>query len=166
MKQSIFNATITAIKQSILLVTITAVLLVVYGCKTPKVITQIEHTIEYKDTTVYRDSIIRVPVPIESHESITPVYDTLRLETSVSTAICWVDTTKHILQGRIANKPTSLKAETNIPTRVITKTVTNTEYKTQVKEVKHIPTSMWYTLVALTIALLITNYKKVLKFFI
>lgn len=58
----------------------------------------------------YRDSLITnvidsiVVIPVERIVDVVPVYDTLKMETSISKSISYVDTTLHILRGELTNK--------------------------------------------------------------
>lgn len=59
----------------------------------------------YRDSTIYnvRDSIVYFPV--EKIVDIVPVYDTLKLESSLAKATAYVDTNYHIIRGSLQNKP-------------------------------------------------------------
>lgn len=59
----------------------------------------------YKDSTVIKDSIRVVDLPVERIVDKVAVYDTLELETSFAKSRAWVDTTNHLLAGNIENKP-------------------------------------------------------------
>lgn len=61
-----------------------------------------ETKVEYRDTTIYKDSIIYNPVEVV--KEIVPVMDTLNLETSLAKATAYVDTTNRMLRGEIKNK--------------------------------------------------------------
>lgn len=58
----------------------------------------------------YRDSLITnvidsiVVIPVERIIDVVSVYDTLKMETSISKSISYVDTTLHILRGELTNK--------------------------------------------------------------
>lgn len=60
----------------------------------------------------YRDSVVvskidsTVIIPVERIVDIVADYDTLHLETSLAEADAWVDSTNHILRGKIENKST------------------------------------------------------------
>ena len=61
-----------------------------------------ETKIEYRDTTIYRDSIQYTP--IEVVKEIVPEMDTLKMETSLAEAKAYIDTTNRVLRGEIKNK--------------------------------------------------------------
>lgn len=61
-----------------------------------------ETKIEYRDTTVYKDSIQYAP--IEVVKEIVPEIDTLNIETSLAEAKAYLDTTNRVLRGEIKNK--------------------------------------------------------------
>lgn len=63
-----------------------------------------ENNTNVRDSIVinYRDCV-RV-IPVEKIVDIVPQYDTLKLETSLSTAEAFVDTATHTLKGKIENK--------------------------------------------------------------
>ena len=63
-----------------------------------------ETIIQYKDSTITNiiDSIVYIPR--ERIIDIVPIYDTLKLETSISKSITYVDTLMHVLKGELTNK--------------------------------------------------------------
>ena len=95
-------------KKLIYILTILAVLM---GCgtthHTPSTDTQVHY--EIRDSIRYIDSLVPVPIPVERIVDVVPVYDTLKLETSVAMAQAYVDTTTHTLRGSIQNKKDSIK---------------------------------------------------------
>lgn len=95
-------------KNTALLVT----LLIVLGCgavrpvpvqTTANVTTTVRDSIRWKDSTIY------VQVPVERYVDVVPVYDTLRLETSLAKAESYVDTLTHTLKGSIVNRKDSIR---------------------------------------------------------
>lgn len=72
---------------------------------TKKVIEEHREVTTYRDSTIYnvRDSIVYFPV--EKIVDIVPVYDTLKLESSLAKATAYVDTNYHIIRGSLQNKP-------------------------------------------------------------
>lgn len=78
-------------------------LLLTVGCGTIKPI-PVETVINYKDSTIINVVDSTVYIPVERIVDIVPVYDTLHLETTKATADAWVDTTMHVLRGKIENK--------------------------------------------------------------
>lgn len=84
------------------------------GCAATKPATvpiQSETIIEYRDTTIYLEKVVEVPVPVEKVVEVVPRFDTLRMETTVAKAECWADTTNRVLRGRMENKQTTLKGK-------------------------------------------------------
>lgn len=84
------------------------------GCAATKPATvpiQSSTIIEYKDTTIYLEKVIEVPMPVERVVEVVPRFDTLRMETGVAKAECWADTTNRVLRGRMENKQTALKGK-------------------------------------------------------
>lgn len=80
-------------------------LVLLFGCSTPKHTTVVETIVNYRDSLVIKDSIKTVILPVEVIKDITPDYDTLYLETSLASSKTWVDTTLHMLKGEMRNKP-------------------------------------------------------------
>ena len=60
--------------------------------------------VNVRDSVVYNIVDSTVIHPVEVIKDIVPVYDTLRLETSLAEAEAYVDTTLHLLRGSIKNK--------------------------------------------------------------
>ena len=54
----------------------------VTSCGPAKIISETETIIEYRDTTIFRDSTISVPLPVESHTTIAK--DSSELQTSLA----------------------------------------------------------------------------------
>ena len=93
-----------------------ALLLLVGGCgvfkKVPQPNNETKVTYVYKDSTVVKEVVKEVDLPVERIVDAVAVYDTLELETSLAKARAYVDTTSHTLKGSIENKKTAnLKIE-------------------------------------------------------
>lgn len=58
--------------------------------------------VEYRDTTIWKDSLIYTPVEVV--KEVVPQMDTLKMETSLAEAQSYVDTTTNTLKGSIKNK--------------------------------------------------------------
>ena len=140
------------------------------GCAVTKPATvpiQSETIVEYRDTTIYLDKIIEVPVPVERVVEVVPRFDTLRMETSVAKAECWADTTNRVLRGRMENKQTSLKGK--IDTCFVVEYIdryTDKEVAVEVPvDVPYIPKFAWFCIIftccwsAVIIAKLIWKFK-------
>ena len=85
------------------------------GCASTKSVVEVpvkdKEIIEYRDTTIYLEKIVEVPVPIEKVVEVASKLDTLFMETSVAKSKAWVDTTNNVLRGNIENKKTALKGK-------------------------------------------------------
>lgn len=81
------------------------------SCGTTKEITKIVYN--YKDTTVvnFRDSIIRIEIPVEKIKDVVAQYDTSKLETSVAISTAYVDTMSHSLKHNLFNKDSALETK-------------------------------------------------------
>ena len=76
------------------------------GCRVIKEIpVETKIVYEYRDSTIIKDSVRVVELPVERITDIKPIYDTLELETSLAASKTWLDTTFHMLRGEIHNKP-------------------------------------------------------------
>jgi len=76
------------------------------GCRTLKEIpVETKIVYEYRDSTIIKDSVRAIDLPVERIKDIKPIYDTLELETSLAASKTWLDTTFHMLRGEIHNKP-------------------------------------------------------------
>lgn len=80
-------------------------ILFIVGCSAPRPTTVVETVVNYRDSLVIKDSIREVILPVEVIKDITPVYDTLHIETSLASSKTWIDTTLHMLKGELKNKP-------------------------------------------------------------
>ncbi len=83
--------------------------LLLVACSPTKNLPVEKEIIRYVDSVRYevRDSVVEVPV--ERVVDVVPLYDTLRLETSVAEAEAYVDTVFHALRGNIRNKSQILR---------------------------------------------------------
>ena len=136
------------------------------ACGTLHNVPKEEVHIVVKDSTVihYKDSI--QVIPIEKIVDIVPVYDSLKLETSLAEAVAFVDTTTHTLRGKIENKK---GAQFKYIEKVVWKEHRDTSYIEKpvpyevVKKEKYIPKIFWYSLVFSLIVLLVFGVKIYLK---
>lgn len=120
--------------------------LVIVACNVtkPTIITPSEtvHTI-LRDSVVYRDSI--VIIPIERVVDVAPIYDTLKLSTTLATAVCWVDTTTHTLRGKLKNKEQTAKHRTTeVVYKELRDTVTLYQPEPYPVPTPYTPTWMWW----------------------
>ena len=107
------------------------------------------HT-EYRDTTIVkketRDSLIYVPIPLESNQVIVAVGDTSRLETSVAQSEAYVGS-DGFLHHKLENKRTKLPAIVPVTGTYIYTGVTQKEAHTLTKiEYRDKPLSWWQSL--------------------
>ena len=58
--------------------------------------------VEYRDTTIWKDSLIYTPVEVV--KEVVPYMEPLYMETSLAKAEAYVDTTTNTLKGKIENK--------------------------------------------------------------
>lgn len=123
------------------------VLAVVGGCS-PKVVTQIveKEKVVYRDSTIWRDTIIRYPIPLEKDQAIVHVGDTSHRETSLAFSDAWVGL-DGMLYHSIENKRGSLYLPISIPKRIIMDKATSNkaEIITRTVEVEK-PLTWWQRL--------------------
>lgn len=122
------------------------------GCAATKPATvpvKSETIVEYRDTTIYLEKVIEVPVPVERVVEVVPRFDTLRMETGVAKAECWADTTNRVLRGRMENKQTALKGK--IDTCFVVEYVdrfTEKEVAVEVPvDVPYVPKFAWFCII-------------------
>ena len=97
-----------------------ALVLGVGGCGVTRPTTTTTQVVyEYRDSIRWKDSTILVPIPVERYVDVVPVYDTLRLETTVASASAYVDTLTHTLKGRLVNKPDSIRTIVKFKDRLV-----------------------------------------------
>ena len=85
---------------------IIAVLFSLFGCGvTRQIPVETKVVYEYRDSTIIKDSIRPVFLPVERISDIRPIPDTLELETSLAEAKMWLNGELNVLQGEIHNKP-------------------------------------------------------------
>ena len=79
------------------------ILCLISSCKTIQYVPIKGDTqIEYRDTTIYRDSLIYTPVEVV--KEVVPYMEPLYMETSLAKAEAHIDTTTRTLKGKIENK--------------------------------------------------------------
>lgn len=145
-----------------------AFLLSFVGCSTTRYVPVKEverEVVTYRDSIRLRDSI--VVVPVERIVDIVPVYDTLRMETTQAKAEAYVDTTLHLLRGRMENK-----GETKVEIREIVKYVEKTDtlyvekpipYEVE-KPVKYVPAIYKWSLIFMIATIILVIIRLILKF--
>ena len=120
--------------------------LVIVGCS-PRIIETVrtETVREVRDSLVWRDSVIRVPIPLESNQVIAYANDTTHLETSVAESDAWIDT-DGFLHHTLHNKRTFMPFTISFPEWWRISKIENTEETTHVitREIKvEKPLSWW-----------------------
>ena len=80
----------------------------------PEIIIRDSLVVEYRDSLVYRDSIVNVPIPLESDQAIVTVNDTSHRETSLAESDAWVGS-DGFLHHSIRNKKGSIGFHVSIP---------------------------------------------------
>ncbi len=129
-------------------------LALVFTACSPKIIYlpgKTETVVEYRDSISVRTDTVSVPVPVETVKEVVPQLDTLRMETSVSTAKAWLDTNTVTLRGEMKNKKTSLQKEVIYKDRYVYRDSIRVEEKPYPVEVEKVvkvtPKWAWYSLI-------------------
>lgn len=118
--------------------------------------------VHYKDSTIVRDSVVVIPVPVEKIVDVVPVYDTLYMETSLARATAHVDTALHLLRGSIENRQDNpVEVVVQYRDRIVVRdSVTVVEKPVEVEVVREvIPKSYWLWLAISICTLLFIMYK-------
>lgn len=116
------------------IIVIVAVLLLA-GCS-PRIVEHVrtEYKTEYRDSTVYRDSLVYITLPAESSTNHLALGDKSHLETSVAESDAWVDSTG--LHHTIANKRDPLPFHLTYPERIIVSSATSNHSEILTRYVK------------------------------
>ena len=148
------------------IVAATLVLLGIGGCATTKLIPVENETIEkivVRDSLVYRDSLIYVPQ--ERVVEVVPQLDTLLMETELSEAKAYLDTSMLMLRGELKNKRATQKEYIE---RIEYMERTDTVYieRPQPYEVPepYIPKWAWWSLIINIVTVLLVAFKLYLRF--
>lgn len=152
------------------LIYILTILSVFIGCgtthHTPSTDTHVHY--EIRDSIRYIDSLVPVPIPVERIVDVVPVYDTLKLETSVARAQAYVDTTTHTLRGCIQNKKDSIKTVIKYKEHKVVEYRDSTVVQivpVEVKvEKKVVPSWCWWLLAFNVLVLILLGLRLYLKF--
>ena len=101
------------------------------------VVIKTETVTEYRDSTVWRDTTIFIPIPLESKQAIVHVGDTSHRETSIAESDAWVGS-DGFLHHTLSNKPGKLPYQVSFPERYLVSSVTNTKDEARIitREVK------------------------------
>lgn len=104
---------------------------------------------QYRDTTIYqrevKDSLIYVPIPLESNQVIVEVGDTSKLETSVAKSTAFVNEKGqicHTLENKKEKLPVIVPVKSTTIYSGVTSSVTHTITKTEYRDK---PLSWWQT---------------------
>jgi len=102
-----------------------------------KIVIKTETVTEYRDSTVWRDTTIYVPIPLESDQAIVHIGDTSHRETSVAESDAWVGA-DGFLHHNLRNKPERIPYHAILPERWLMTDVKNTMEQAHVitREVK------------------------------
>ena len=125
------------------LFSILTIILLAFSCSTIKYVPiKGDTVVEYRDTTIFRDSVIYTPVEVV--KEICPVMDTLEMSTSLAEAKAYVDTTNRVLRGQIRNKKgvtEKIKYKEKI---VYRDSIVTQEVPVEVQVTKEVKTHFWY----------------------
>lgn len=130
--------------------------------------------VEYRDSLVYRDSIVSVPIPLESDQAIVTINDTSHRETSLAESDAWVSA-DGFLHHSIRNKKGNIDFHVAIPEHWIVDKA-HVEKATTIINTVYIPRELtwwqkfrlrgfWF-LLAITAGLLVWIFRKPLFSFI
>lgn len=90
------------------------------SCSAPRVVQVTQRdsvVVRIKDSLVLHDSIVLVPIPVESSSAVLPDRDTSRLETSVATSVAYLNESGQICHT-LTNKDALLPVRIVIPERI------------------------------------------------
>jgi hypothetical protein len=138
----------------------------------PRVIVEkvIETRIERRDSLVYRDTLIKVSIPLEKDQAIVQLGDTSKLQTTVAESVAYVDSTGR-LHHTLENRRGNLSAVVKIPVRYVFQSEVQKQAEIITKEVEvEKPLSWWqnfrirafWWLLGAVAALLLWTFRKLL----
>ena len=111
-----------------------AILWLVFGCGVPKVVQDYQRdsvAVIVRDTTIFRDSVIYVAIPMESDKAVVFQSDTSRLETSVAKSEAFISEEGKICHT-LTNKDALIPIEVKLPKYI------HTEQKAMVRNVREV----------------------------
>lgn len=134
-------------RAGLLLFTIFSCAMILPGCGTlrPRERIVTETVTEYRDSTVWRDTTVYVPIPLEADQAIVHVGDTSHRETSVASSDAWIGA-DGFLHHDLRNKPVRIPFALKVPERFIMSEARSTQEHALIKtkEVKvEQPLSAW-----------------------
>lgn len=108
--------------------------------------------VEYRDTTIWKDSLIYTPVEVV--KEVVPQMDTLNMETSLATATAYVDTTTNTLKGKIENKK-GITEQIKWREKIVYRdSLVTQEVPVEVQVTKEVRTHFWYEKILWALSLL------------
>lgn len=141
-------------------------------CYPPEIIIRDSIRVEIRDSLVYKDSVVSIPIPLESDQAIVTVNDTSHRETSLAESDAWVGL-DGLLHHNLRNKTGNIDFHVAIPEHWIVDrahkekadTITRTVYveKPLTRWQKLRIEAFWWLLCSLLILLLWTFRKQVLR---
>jgi len=108
--------------------------------------------VEYRDTTIWKDSLIYTPVEVV--KEVVPQMDTLNMETSLASATAYVDTTTNTLKGSIKNKK-GITEQIKWREKIVYRdSLVTQEVPVEVQVTKEVKTHFWYEKILWVLSLL------------
>ena len=122
---------------------ITIILCMFSSCRTIQYVpVETDTKIEYRDTTIYKDSVIYIPK--ETIREVMPLMDTLYLETSLAQSWAAVDTSMRVLLGELKNKKGITEKITYKEKTVYRDSIVVQAVPVEVEKIKEVKTHFWY----------------------
>lgn len=120
----------------------------------PKIVEKVvtETITQYRDSTVWRDTTVYVPIPLEAEQAIVHVGDTSHRETSVASSDAWIGA-DGFLHHDLRNKPVRIPFALKVPERFIMSEARSTQEHALIKtkEVKVEKKLSWWQEFRLTV---------------
>lgn len=132
---------------------LSVVLMLSVSCS-PKIVEKVvtETVTQYRDSTVWRDTTVYVPIPFEADQAIVHVGDTSHRETSVASSDAWIGA-DGFLHHDLRNKPVCIPLALKVPERFIISEARSTQEHALIKtkEVKVEKKLSWWQKFRLTV---------------
>lgn len=132
---------------------LSVVLMLSVSCS-PKIVEKVvtETVTQYRDSTVWRDTTVYVPIPLEADQAIVHVGDTSHRETSVASSDAWIGA-DGFLHHDLRNKPVCIPLALKVPERFIISEARSTQEHALIKtkEVKVEKKLSWWQKFRLTV---------------
>ena len=112
---------------------LSAVLMLSVSCS-PKIVEKVvtETVTQYRDSTVWRDTTVYVPIPLEAEQAIVHVGDTSHRETSVASSDAWIGA-DGFLHHDLRNKSVRIPFALKVPERFIMSEARSTQEHALIK---------------------------------